>query len=76
MRHLPLTAGLALLPFGDWYVKIRITSPTKSPQQLSALIDGVLNEIRWPTGAVERLSNMGVNRIVTVREGSGAIERP
>ncbi|QNO28854.1 hypothetical protein EEB18_007905 [Sphingopyxis sp. OPL5] len=44
------STGLALLPFGDWYVKIRITSRTKSPQQLSALIDGVLNEIRWPTG--------------------------
>ena len=28
-------------------------------------------EIRWPTGAVERLGNTGVDKLVEITEGSG-----
>jgi hypothetical protein len=30
--------------------------------------------IRWPTGAIERLTNVPVNRIITVKEGAGLIK--
>jgi hypothetical protein len=35
----------------------------------SAKIDGV--EVRWPSGIVERFVNLPVDRIHTVKEGSG-----
>lgn len=42
------STGVALLPVGDWYVKVRATSRHRSPEELSRLIDQVLAEIRWP----------------------------
>jgi len=30
-------------------------------------------DVRWPSGAVDRLSNVGSDQIVTIREGSGLI---
>ncbi len=30
-------------------------------------------EIHWPSGAVDRLTNVNANQIITVREGSGII---
>jgi enediyne biosynthesis protein E4 len=35
-----------------------------------------LLEIRWPSGTVERIRDVGVDRILSVREGFGAIDRP
>jgi hypothetical protein len=32
-------------------------------------------EIRWPSGLVERLQNVSVNRIVQVREGAGIVQK-
>ena len=32
-------------------------------------------EITWPSGTVDRLDNVPANRIVTVREGAGIVER-
>jgi len=32
-------------------------------------------EIRWPSGLVERLENIAVNRIVKIREGAGIVEK-
>jgi hypothetical protein len=30
-------------------------------------------EIRWPSGTTEKIANVGANRLVTVREGSGIV---
>jgi hypothetical protein len=32
-------------------------------------------EIRWPSGKVEKIEGIGINRIVTVKEGKGIIEQ-
>jgi hypothetical protein len=34
-----------------------------------------LIEIRWPSGVVDRVTNPGVNKILTVKEGQGLIEQ-
>lgn len=31
-------------------------------------------EIRWPNGAIERVTNIAADRLVTIREGSGVIK--
>ena len=33
-------------------------------------------EITWPSGRVDRLTNVGIDRIITVKEGTGIIQRP
>jgi len=33
-----------------------------------------LIEVRWPSGLVEKITGVGVNRIVTIKEGQGKIE--
>jgi len=30
--------------------------------------------VRWPSGAVDTLTNVPVNRVVTVKEGKGLVE--
>jgi hypothetical protein len=42
------STGVALLPVGGWYVKLRVTSRNRTPAQLAEFIDEVLAEIRWP----------------------------
>ena len=32
-------------------------------------------EVRWPSGAVETVTDVGVNSIVTIREGAGVVDR-
>jgi enediyne biosynthesis protein E4 len=34
-----------------------------------------LIEIRWPSGTVEKIEGLGVNRIVVVKEGKGVVEQ-
>ena len=34
-----------------------------------------LLEIRWPSGAIDKLTNLSVNRILTVKEGKGVVEQ-
>lgn len=34
-----------------------------------------LIEIRWPSGAIDKITNAGVNKILTVKEGQGIIEQ-
>ena len=31
-------------------------------------------EVRWPLGLVQRYKNIAVNRLITLREGSGSIK--
>lgn len=40
--------GVAVLPVGDWYVKIRASSKRRSAAEVAAWIDTVLADIRWP----------------------------
>jgi hypothetical protein len=40
------------------------------------LADKVDLEIRWPNGAVEKIPNAPMNRILTVKEGGGIISKP
>ena len=42
------STGIMLLPVGDWYVKVRGSSQTRSPEELSAWMDAALAEIKWP----------------------------
>jgi hypothetical protein len=32
-------------------------------------------EITWPSGTVDKLTNLPINQIITVREGTGIIPR-
>ncbi|HKR15634.1 MAG TPA: ASPIC/UnbV domain-containing protein, partial [Pyrinomonadaceae bacterium] len=32
-----------------------------------------LIQVRWPSGAVDKITNVGANRIVTIKEGQGKI---
>ena len=31
-------------------------------------------QVRWPSGTVDKISNVGVNRIVTIKEGQGKVD--
>lgn len=44
------STGLMLLPVGDWYVKVRASSQTRSPTELAAWMDTALAGIQWPKG--------------------------
>jgi len=33
-----------------------------------------LIEVRWPSGVVEKITNVGVNRILTIKEGQGKVD--
>jgi hypothetical protein len=35
-------------------------------------VDSII--VRWPSGQVDRISNVGVNRIITIKEGQGKVE--
>lgn len=45
------STGVALVPVGDWYVKLRISSQRRTAAELDALMDSVLAEIQWPQHA-------------------------
>jgi len=32
-------------------------------------------EVRWPSGSIERIRNVGANRIITIKEGQGVVEQ-
>jgi len=34
-----------------------------------------LIEVRWPSGVVDTVTGIGVNKIVTIKEGKGLIEQ-
>jgi hypothetical protein len=42
------STGVAMLQVGDWYVKIRASSQTRSPADLSQWMDAALAEVDWP----------------------------
>lgn len=42
------STGVMLLPVGDWYVKIRASSQSRSPAELASWMDSALAEITWP----------------------------
>lgn len=42
------SAGVALFPVGDWYVKIRATSASRTPQQNAAWMRRVISLLRLP----------------------------
>lgn len=54
------STGIALLPFGDWYVKLRATSRDKSPAELAQAMDGWLKEIGWPKNPVSMAAALPV----------------
>jgi hypothetical protein len=31
-------------------------------------------QVRWPSGTVDKISNVGVNRIVTIKEAQGKVD--
>jgi hypothetical protein len=32
-----------------------------------------LVEVRWPSGAIDRIANVGANKILTIKEGAGLV---
>lgn len=42
------STGVMLLPVEGWYVKVRASSQSRSPEELADWMDGVLAEIDWP----------------------------
>ena len=34
-----------------------------------------LVEVRWPSGAIDRIANVGANKILTIKEGAGLVEQ-
>jgi hypothetical protein len=30
--------------------------------------------VRWPSGTVDKIANVGVNRIITIKEGQGKVD--
>lgn len=42
------SAGVALFPAGDWYVKVRATSTARSPADTASWINGVIAQLRIP----------------------------
>jgi hypothetical protein len=42
------SSGLALIPVGEFYVKVRVTSSTRTPQELENWLSQVITEIKWP----------------------------
>jgi hypothetical protein len=42
------STGVALMPLGEWYVKLRASSKTRSPTELLAAMKGAIAELRWP----------------------------
>jgi len=37
-----------------------------------AKVDSI--QVRWPSGTVDKITNVGVNRIITIKEGQGKID--
>jgi hypothetical protein len=37
-----------------------------------AKVDSI--QVRWPSGIVDKISNLGVNRIITIKEGIGKVD--
>ena len=42
------STGIVLLPVGDWYVKLRASSRSRSPEELGQWMATTLGEIGWP----------------------------
>lgn len=42
------STAVALLPLGEWYLKLRASSRSRSPAELLAAMKGALAELRWP----------------------------
>ena len=42
------STGVAMLPVGGWYVKVRASSQSRSPEALANWVESVLAEIGWP----------------------------
>ena len=43
------STGVALVPLGEWIVKVRASSKTLSPAELDSKMKAVLAELRWPS---------------------------
>jgi hypothetical protein len=43
------STGVALMPLGEWMVKLRASSKTLSPSELEARMKAALAELRWPS---------------------------
>lgn len=47
------STGVMLLPVGEWYVKIRASSQSRSPTELANWMNAALAEVKWPKVIVE-----------------------
>lgn len=50
--------GLAMIPFGEWLVAVRLTSDTMTQESLDAALISLIGKIRWPANiAAAKLAN-------------------
>lgn len=42
------STGVMLLPVGEWYVKLRASSQSRTPDELAAWMDAAMGEVAWP----------------------------
>jgi len=55
------STGAAILPIGpDWFVAIRYSSKTSSPEELRAHLTAAIAALGWPEGAAEQLAAVPV----------------
>jgi hypothetical protein len=43
------SSGLALIPVGEFYVKVRVSSSTRTAEDLDGLLSKVISDIKWPS---------------------------
>lgn|GEM_PF-455504 len=59
------STGVALVPFGEWYVKLRASSKTLPAPELEARMKAALAELRWPKSMPPAVPAAPVERCAT-----------
>ena len=59
------STGIALVPLGEWYVKLRASSKTLSAAELESAMKAALAELRWPKSMPPAAAAMPVERCAT-----------
>lgn len=59
------STGLALLPMGDWLVKVRYSSASLDPDALAARLRALLGELTWPDAVPNGIAALPVQPCAT-----------
>lgn len=66
----PVSTGIAMFAVRGWYLKVRVTSRTRSAQEMAAWMDGILQDVSIPahdqlSGAVAPVADCDVPLVFT-----------